>query len=698
MLFCVSFVLATICAYFIVSLAKPKNFLSGFLYFVITMFAQIVFIAEFLSLFKMFQPLPFLALQVVALITIITIWVKKGKPLFKENPAPTFKRILKNLKKDKFLILLSLGWIFSVFVALFLAIIIHTTKSGDAEIYHVARSYFWVINHSIEHFQTSQVRMLAFPINSEILYAWNILFLKKATCIGLVSFTAYFVAISALFGVMNNFCYRRRLWIIFIVSAFANVIVQMSATETDIIVAGLVLSSMYLFKVGLKEQRNIPLFFASLAYALAVGTKTTAFFLIPAIAIYFIYNSFKTLKTQVWKPFCVFLGFGTLNFILFSAYNYIENFLFFGNVLGSTNTIEFHKNYNGLKGTLSTFIKTNFLLFDFTGIPGSELLIAIRNFVQNKILTALSLSHIQNGVNSTKDTLLNKTMYDTLMGAGLLGCLVFVPCLLNALVKPLIAWTKTNRDNFIFAIMFLLTVAIMSLSIVFMTYNNRFLSTFILVCAPIMGASYGYKRGFLVKLTITLVAIFYFTIVSTHLWTRPFVKIVDALFVKKQTIAQVNERVTWLLYDKNLDAMSRERTILDQLAKYPKGTKVIIFQAYNNPRCYLTQAVLEGLHLDFGVIETFNQEDLLNYDVIIYPTLGQISNVSYKKDLAPYCNYKDRHYQDLTNEDTARPCTCQCFIKDEIFDLLYENGYRTDFEILSEDEVEYLFIKKTIQK
>ena len=690
--FALSFFINIICSYFIVCISKPKNFLTGFLYIALTFFALIVLNTELLSIFNLFNKPTFLFLQLIEIVAIIFIWLKCNKPIFNKSPLPILKKILKNLKMDKALIILALGWLFSLLIALFLAIVFHITRNGDAEVYHVARSYFWVINHSINHFETSQVRMLAFPINSEILYSWVILFFKNAICLGLFSFSAYLVAVSALFGIMDNFSYRRRLWVIFIASSFANIIVQMSSTETDIIIASLILASMYLFKEALKTNSKIPLYFSALSYALAIGTKTTALFLIPAVALYFIYQSKKYLKTQILKPFIIFIGFSTLNFIVFSAYNYILNFLSFGNFLGATNTIELHKNIDGIKGTISSFVKTSFLLFDFTGLPHNELLISLNKFLETKVLTLLSVDQIKNGINSSDNLPLNQTMFDTLMGCGVLGGLLFVPSLLIALIKPIFSWSKNTKEMLIFAIMFILTLITMSSSIVFMTFNNRFLSTFLLVCAPILGLTYLRKKTPFIKWGLTLIAVFYFTVISTHIWTRPFVKICDALLVKKQTLEQINNRIVWMLYDNNTDVATNEQKIINKINTYPDGTKIIIFLNYDTTKCRLAKEKLNGKNIDIQNLETFNQEQLINYDVIIYPVKGQIANVSFKNDFAKNCIYKDKNFRTLAGE--AKPCGCQCFIEDKYHTILFNNGYRADFGVYSGDYLEYIFLKK----
>lgn len=698
MLFAISLILALTTSYLIISIVRPRNFLTAFLFLFLSTFAQIILITELLSLCNCLQPYQFLGLQVIILIPIIVTWEKLGRPLFSKTPTRTFKRIFKSIKTDKALIALSLGWIFLLFISLFLALTINITRSGDAEIYHVARSYFWVINQSINHFETSQVRMLAFPINSEILYSWIILFFNKAICLGLIGFVSYLVSITALFGLMNNYALQRRLWVIFIVSAFANIIVQMSSTESDIIVAALVLSSMYLFKEGIKTQSNTNIYFSALSYAIAIGTKTTAFFLIPAVAIYFIYQSRKILKQNVLNPFFIFLGFSVLNFTFFAAYNYIANFVSFGNFLGAPNTIELHKNFQGIQGAASSFIKTLFLMFDFTGVPKGDILITLKNFIENGILTGLSLEHIQNGINSTNTNDLSRTMFDTLIGTGFLGGILFIPCLFISLLRGIFAPSKNAKENLTYASMFILTILIMSVSIVFMTFNNRFLSAFILVCAPILGYTYFYKRANWAKWLITLIAIFYFTVVSTHIWSRPFVKITDALFVKHQTLEEINNRVTWLLYDKNTDFETSEQRILNVISQAPSHFKIIFFQPYNSTKCRTAEAILNGKNIEIKNLELFKQENLLNYDIIIYPIGGQISNVSLQEELARNCIYEDKNLNTITDPTTPR-CDCKCYIEDEYFKLLFNNGYRSVLPPSTKNnETKYLILAKVAQK
>ena len=711
MLFIISVLLIVISTYFVVSILRPNNLISGFIYFIALAFAQIILITEVLSPFSVLYESTFLGLQII-LTTIITYcWVKFKRPLFKQSPITELKKIAKNIVKDKSLIILSICFIFFLIVSLFLCITTEV-RSGDAAIYHIARSMFWVNNHSVNHFETYQIRNLAFPINSEILYTWVILFTKQILALSSFSFIGFILSITSLYGLMNNFSIRRRLWVIFIVSSFASILAQASSSETDIIVAGLILSSMYLFREALKQKTIIPIFISALCYAIALGVKTTAFFAIPAVGIFMIYNSIKFVKEKTYRPFLYFLFFGVLNFAVFSSYNYVENLLWFSNPIGGCNTIELHKNYYGIKGGIANFIKNFTLFFDFTGFtwakPAAEVIIPIRN----NLLNLLGLSYIPDGTNTGDTNILNNSILDPLMGAGLLGMLVFIPSLIFSNLAILFKRNKTRFEYFIYGIMFILTIFVMSYSIVFMTYNNRFIGTYILLSAPIIGWTYFRKFTF-GKWFITIIAIFYLTLVSTHIWSRPAVKIFDALFIKHQTLQQIKERESWSLYNQNKDLITVEKNIIDTIKLYPPKTRFLIFPPLNFYSTDLLKLTNQGYNIDLRVMETFNLKDLDKYDIYIYRLNGQATNISYnfeqninnykviadkiyyKNPEAPinciYLNQKEIITSNMSKKPTGVYCTMQA-------NFLYNLGYKADNVIYNTSEknpfIEYIFLKK----
>ena len=283
-------------------------------------FSNIVLTFEFLSLFSAINSRNVLLLNFLFLIfSLLLLKFRKSKIVFPEFDLKSFyNRFINALKLDKILAVLVVSVIVMLFGVCFLDAILPITNA-DAADYHVLRSIFWLINGNVNHFPIADVRALCLPINSELLYAWMILFTKKIVFIGFVSLAGYSIAIISIWGLMSGYCVRKRLWTIGILSSLASVIIQLSGTETDVFVSGLVLSSMFIYKSALMQDEksiNPKLFMASLAYALAVGTKTPAIMAIPAIAVFFLFYGNRYRSSNNLKYFGVFCLFSILNFVL----------------------------------------------------------------------------------------------------------------------------------------------------------------------------------------------------------------------------------------------------------------------------------------------------------------------------------------------------------------------------------------------
>ena len=221
----------------------------------------------------------------------------------------------------------------------------------------------------------------------------------------------------------------------------------------------------------------------------------------------------------------------------------------------------------------------------------------------------------------------------------------------------------------------------MSLSIAFMTYNVRFITSFMMISAPIIGYSYFYKRFKTLKIFIVIFAMFYFILVSTHLWSRPFFKIADAFFVKKETIAQINARGVWREYPKFIPTV--DKLVSENIKMYSKDTKIAIFPASSFARVHLAKSILEGYNIDLKMFETLNINDVQTYDVLILSNdLIQKSYVIYRNEakLNPniYCRY--------IGQKGHTPVASECTINKE---FLYNAGYRLDKVVYN-----YIFLKK----
>lgn len=620
LLFAISFILVFASSYLITSIIEPRKNILGLIYLFVVAFSQIVLTFEVLSLFSLIKQYWVLGFNVIFFATSLFIWNKKARPLWSLSCESFINRTINSFKLDKSLIVLFLGFLVFITSALILCTIMPMTN-GDARSYHVVRSLFWVLQGNLNHFEIADIRNLCLPINSEIIYAWILLFIKKDIFLSFCSFVGYVLSIVSLYNILGfmGYCTRKRLWVIFILSSLSSVIVQASGTETDIIISGLILSCIFLFWYALKTGEKTPIFMASLAYALAIGTKTTSLIMIPGVGLFMLALCFHFKK---YKPILPFLGFGVINFLIFSSFNYILNYLQFANFMGSENFIVVSKNYYGIKGLFANFIKYIFMFFDFTGFRWSDYLGNDLSALRTSILTFFHLNHVPDGLYTASNNF-QRTLLEPLMGAGILGFLVYLPCLLWATVKPIFKFrSKKNRLNFAFAILFFVNLVTISYVLAYMAFSVRFIMSFLVLSSPVLIYSYLSKKNPL-KYVIIFFSLFYLIFVSTSLWARPLSKIVKIL-IKKPSI-------TYLRYIsackdfQPVPQLSDGACVLRNKIKanFTPDNKILAFISTGDSVYYIKTLNFEGYNIDIRRMEDASGVDFSKYNVIITTNEGQ---------------------------------------------------------------------------
>lgn len=626
LLFFISLIFVCLTSFFIISMLDCRKFYLALIYFLLISFGNVVFTFELLSLFSAITKVGVLVLNTLFLILSVLIWCKFGKPVLNIPVKAPLKTFLNTLLKDKYIFILTLCSLFMCTVSLWL-ISFMPVVNPDAEGYHVLRSLFWISNHNLNHFSISEARCLDLPINSEILYAWILLFVQKCVWFGIFSFSGFILAIASIWGILSNigFSLRRTLWVILITSSFASVIVQTSGTETDIIISGLVLASILLYWNSLKTEKKLPLFMSALAYALAIGTKTPSIMLIPGVGIWMIAMSIYYRKNEFYKPFLLFLGFGVINFILFAAYNYVLNFIDYGNIAGSASFLSAHRNHHGLKSVAADYIKYLFMFFDFTGFTWNQTLGVKLIHFRDSLISNLGLFVSIDGLNSSDSSVSNNTLLEPLMGMGILGFLVYLPCLFYSLARPLFTRNRKDWMVFSFAIILLVTIFVMALQLQYMTYSIRFLTSFCVVSAPILVYSYSRKNNF-IKFIIVFFAVFYLLFVSTNLWARAATRIF-AYFRQGATVSQVREIATCSAFFKNIKEnpslmhnypmFNMACGIRDKLKMLDKRNKILYFSNASDTLLIIKMLEFSGYDIDFDVAENIENIDLSKYNLIV---------------------------------------------------------------------------------
>ena len=578
-----------------------------FLYTLLIMFSQVVLTFEVLSLFKAITEINVLILNAGFFVSSIILWIKKDKPLYIPQIKEKTKEIWKALKRDKILMIMSFGFLFLMLLVILMDAFLPVT-GGDALTYHLNRASYWMHQGSLNHFVISDDRNLVMPINSEILYLWNLLFFKTDIGLYYISFIGYIASVFCIFNILEyfNFTKRRILWSIFILSSFASVIVEITSLETDVLIAGLVLSSITLFLYALKERKISMLVFSALSYALAMGTKSPAVIAFPGAFLLMSYFAYKSEKKEFYKPLLAYLVFLFITFMIFSSYNYILNFIDFGNPLGSESARAVHGFRGGIKAFIANYIKYIFMLFDFSGFRYSEY---VGEHILNARESLLSFLHIPMdlGVEMSDNNEINNRLLNVKTGAGILGFLVFLPSLIVSIVLGICKrHSKKLQVVLVFGLMFLINVACLSFSIAYMVFSVRFLTFLIVLSSPVLVLSY-IKKTNLVKLLILFFAMSYYLVISLHMTNK---NVYDAILTIKRskTLAEAREQIRCSVlpgfYGRTSYCYLRDEVI----KKLPHGTKIALF-----PNNIDTTYILNMLNSHGYKIDTLLPENAPNY-------------------------------------------------------------------------------------
>lgn len=631
MLFLISFLMVFVSSYLFSSVFSPKDFdnrpkgPASLLYILILMFAQVVLTFEVLSLFKAIKEFGVLGFNVLFLISAVILWAKKGKPLYIPRVKETFSKIWTALKKDKILMIMAFGFLFCISVIVILDTVMPVISS-DALTYHLNRASYWLIQGSLNHFVIPDDRNLVMPINSEILYLWHLLFFKNDVGLFFISFVSYLASIFCVYNILEFFGFskRRILWSVFVLASFVSLIAQSISVETDVLIAALVLTSITLFLNSLKEKNTSLIFFSSLAYALAMGTKSPAIIAFPGVFLLLSYFAYRFEKKEFYKPLAVYLGFLFFNFLVFSSYNYVLNFIQFGNIFGSESSRVVHSFRGGFKAFVANYIRYIFMMFDFSGFRYSEY---VGEYILNARTAILTFLHIPPdlGVEMTDNNQINNRLMDVKMGVGILGFLLFLPSVVTSIVLGFVK--KQNKKLtalFAFGGMFFINIFCLSFSIAYMVFSIRFITFLIVISSPVLALSY-MKKTNLIKILILFFVMSYFVVMSPNLSGRQLTSVLHVVKQEKNFDA-ARERIRCSLYV-GYNGRAPFCYVRNMIQQTPKGTKFGLFMTVSDRFYILNMLNTQGYKLDTllpELADTYNYDD---YDFLITTDKVLISTV-----------------------------------------------------------------------
>jgi len=233
---------------------------------------------------------------------------------------------------------------------------------------HLPRIYYWLQHGSFAYWFTVNSAQLDYPINAHIQGLWLFLLGRQETLFFLVQWFSLVVIVIAVYEVSRllKFSVTQALVSSLILLSFPVALLQIYTFQGDLTITALVMVCIFFTFSYLQTKNRYELILAMLAIALALGTKQTAFFVLPALGGLLVY---ALLTRQIERAHIPLLGLVLGFFMVFSSYKYIQNLLETHLVFGKSSV---SSSYQASSGSIMEKMKYNLsrYAYQFIGFDG----------------------------------------------------------------------------------------------------------------------------------------------------------------------------------------------------------------------------------------------------------------------------------------------------------------------------------------
>lgn len=672
--FFISLLMISISSYSIVSSFYIRKYYLSLMAIFIFIFALNIIQFEVLSLFNLISTKGIFASNIIIFIFSILIWHLKGNMLYIPDIKMFIKRLKASIHRDKVLGVLFLGFIYVLFSSFVLSFLLPVT-TFDAQLYNVPRVFFWIDQFNLAHVDSSNIRINIMPFNSELLYLWIILFSKTDRFLGLFSFVSYIVSLIALLSIFEQLkiSFRRQIWTIFVLSATAGIICNLSSVNSIILVGGLFLSALAFYIYYKKNNDIFSFFLASCNIAISLGVKTSAFFMIVPFVIVCIFINLSYSKQIQIKNILILILFIVINFIIFSSYNYIINLIDYKCIFGTLSSIEFHRAFFDFKLYVLSFIRTIISMVDFSGCFDSFSVFIIENLrrIMSKFIIFYNAANDYNPLSDYDFCYINNSINENYVGYGLVGSFVIVPSIILSIKSFMQNKNKKIRTwlFFLLTISFFICIVMMCLIITFFSPNIRHLTSFLIFLSPVLALTYikGYKNVY--KYIMAGTILYSMIMISSFISQRSFFYLAKYL-LKGFSLKQEQY---YYMCESSPDS-KKDCNNIQEIKKIIKNAKCAIFTSeYDNLIQYFLLKK-ENTNIDILFFGDLSSDNIKNYEYVIFTRKEMIASYLPEKKFDSsifVCEYLNKFYKPATDDDIV--IISQCNVPQK---FLLENNFR----------------------
>jgi 4-amino-4-deoxy-L-arabinose transferase-like glycosyltransferase len=370
-------------------------------------------------------------------------------------------------------------------------------NSWDAMTYHLTRAAAWLQHGGVAWVPASTVRVNVFPVNGEIQILWTLALAGTDVGAALPQFVAQLATIVAIFGVGRRLGFTRPAasYAALLFATLAEIALEATSTQNDLVVAAPVAIALY-FVLG-RNTREVLL--AAVAVGIALGTKLTAVFALPCLAIVALLVLPRRLKLVA----AVAAG---AAFVAFASPTYIANIAHTGTPLGNGPELASFTPRPTFDGTISTVTRVGWHFIDFTGlrtVPGTDRRVGE---VGTRLFHGLHIPENPRASTSTGfSTMPNDTPQEDVAYFGPLGVLLILPIVLVTLAGFCIG-RRARPEQVAVAVALPLFVCAVAIAYRYNLWLGRFMVVPVALVTPLMARIYSSWRLFATLVAVVAVA------------------------------------------------------------------------------------------------------------------------------------------------------------------------------------------------
>ena len=332
---------------------------------------DLVAVSLLLSVGRWLTAAGLLAALAAVLLGALASWLRLGRPL-PEMLGTTVAEV-RGVLRDP--VVAALAGLAVVVHGYLLAVSLTVPQSlPDTMLYHLPRSALWRQQHAVAYVpDVTELAVNSFPPNAEIAITATMILADGDRYVGLIQLLALAFTCIAIVGIARRLSFDRRA-AAFGALAFSTFTVVMLQTPTalnDLVVASFLIACAY-FAIG---TSRVELVLAALALGLALGTKLTTVFALPALALFV----FAAQPLRRWPALALFGAAGLAVGSLWLVVNVVET----GKPGGGVEAVEREWIGHRIGRSVVDFLEMSdqegkgFLVSPLWGVPASLLAVGI---------------------------------------------------------------------------------------------------------------------------------------------------------------------------------------------------------------------------------------------------------------------------------------------------------------------------------